>query len=82
MIYESGAGRLMAVTLATGRTLSIGNPRQLLNLAELRAEGMGAAVLPDGRFVLVQRGREEDSSTINVELNFFDELQSRFATEP
>jgi len=77
LFYESEAGRLMAVSVTRGGGQRPGNPRQVVDLAALRSDGMSGASLPDGSFLLVQRGEEEEGGTIHVVSGWFDELRSK-----
>ena len=66
--------RIMAVSIVPGPAPTVSEPRQVLDLVELN--GFSPNHLRDGRWMLVQRGEDEEGAThINVVQNFFEELK-------
>ncbi len=80
LVYETDAGRLIAVTLSPGSAGGELKPRTVLDLTRLRGDDMGIDRMPDGRFLIVQRGDEEDGGAVHIVLNWFGELEGKVAT--
>jgi eukaryotic-like serine/threonine-protein kinase len=82
LVYENG-NKMMAVSIATQPTLSVGTPRLLF---ELHNEGVLNAlnydVTTDGQhFLMLKPSEQEQKATqINVVLNWFEELKRRVPT--
>ena len=74
-----GLGTSTAVTITAEPVLRISEPRASgIVWDELRV--LGGTIVPDGRFLVVQRGEEEDQRQINVVLNWFEELKHRVSS--
>ena len=84
MFYWSG-NKMMAVDITTEPTFSAGTPRILFEKPFLRGGVFRANydITPDGqRFVMTQAGlQQEDTTQINVVLNWFEELKQRVPTQ-
>ncbi len=81
LYYWAEPNRIMAVSITTEPTLNASKPRQTLDRDQLRAVGW-VDVLPDGRFIMIQKGEDEDDiKRVNVVLNWFEELKAKVPTE-
>jgi len=71
---------MMVVTVHTGTTFTVGEPRLLFE-GEYLLDANGNAnydVFPDGtRFVMIEAGEESARPQINIVLNWFEELKER-----
>jgi len=79
LLYETEAGRVVGVAVGGDNRVRIGSPRTVVDLTRLRADGMGAEMLSDGRMLVVQRGEEEDGGSIRVVLNWITEMEQRIS---
>jgi Tol biopolymer transport system component len=70
--------KMMVVTVHTGTTFTVGEPRLLFE-GEYLLDANGNAnydVFPDGtRFVMIEAGEESAPAQINIVLNWFEELK-------
>ena len=81
LVYWAEPNRVMAVSITTEPTLNASKPRQTLDRDQLRAVGW-VDVLPDGRFIAIQKGEDEDDiKQVNVVFNWFEELKAKVPTE-
>jgi len=79
LFYSTQREQIMAVAFTAEPALSASAPRLALDLSSVR--GAMAAVAPDGRFVVIQKGEEEDEITrCHVVLNWLDEVRTRLAS--
>ncbi len=80
LYYWAEPNRIMAVSITTEPTFNASKPRQTIDRDQLRAvESLD--VLPDGRFIMIQKGEDEDDiKRVNVVLNWFEELKAKVPT--
>jgi Tol biopolymer transport system component/tRNA A-37 threonylcarbamoyl transferase component Bud32 len=77
LFYRSG-DKMMAVEIDTRSSFSAGKPKSLFQGRYLPAPAQTANydVAPDGRFLMIKPGGEEQAPTqVNVVLNWFEELK-------
>ena len=84
LFYRSG-DKMMAVPVQTQDTFSVGRPQMLFQGRYLTKVFPQLAtaydVAPDGqRFLMIKESEEDTSGTINVVLNWFEELKQRVPT--
>lgn len=76
LLYESPSDYLMAVRITTEPAVAISEAREVLDRAELGI--LGSDGLPDGRYLVIQKGEEErEGRQINVVVNFHEEVRRR-----
>jgi serine/threonine-protein kinase len=76
LLYESPSDHLMAVRITTRPAVAISEAREVLDRAELGI--LGSDSLPDGRFLVIQKGEgERELRQINVVVNFQEEVRRR-----
>ncbi len=70
------------VSVKSEPRLTLSSPRSLDELGTWQEIGLsGGNVLPDGRWLVIQKGEDEDRyGPINVVLGFDEEIRRRFAT--
>ena len=80
LYYWAEPNWLMAVSITTEPTFNASKPRQTLDRDQVRGAGI-LDVLPDGRFIMIQKGEDEDDiKRVNVVLNWFEELKAKVPT--
>jgi hypothetical protein len=78
LVYGGLTDRLMAVTIEAKPALRSSVPVATYDLKQLRVTAGEWGLLPDGRLLAIQRGEgEDDITSFNVVLNWFDELRER-----
>jgi serine/threonine-protein kinase len=70
LYYRSG-DKMMAVEVETEPNFKAGSPKELFS----GVYGRGYDVAPDGRFVMITREEDDESSNLIVVLNWFEELK-------
>ncbi len=83
LFYYTTLGRMMSVVVQTQPVFSVGKSRELFDVTQMFLPNTAAAnydVTPDGqRFIMVRNSDSSQSSaTINVILNWGEELRGRF----
>ena len=80
LYFSDTAGKLQVVDLTTTPALSSSAPQAVLDLETHRVLTLGWDVLADGRVVGIQRSDREDAlPSINIVLNWEDEVRRRLA---
>jgi Tol biopolymer transport system component len=75
IFFRQGAS-MMVAEIATGKEVTIGRPRKLIDGASLGSRATGYDVARDGRFVMVRSPSESSSGrALSVRLNWVEELK-------
>ena len=74
LFYISGDDRMMAVKIETDPRFKAGSPKELF-----RRKYTDYDVAPDGRFVMIEREKGDESSDLVVVFNWFEELKKLFS---
>jgi serine/threonine-protein kinase len=73
--YLSSDNQLVSVQIQTEPTFSVSNPRTIGSIKDLRSRWFSFA--PDGRLLVLVEGDGERPTTINLVVNFTDEVRSK-----
>ena len=80
--WVTSSREMWAVSVSTEPESSASQPKTLFDNDKLRAVS-GLDPLPDGRFLMLQKGEDEgEIKHINVVLNWVEELKRRVPTDP